>query len=143
MKLLRIRAIAPLVILTLLASSCERMSVGPEIAGELREGRAYATAIVASARSAPPAETSDPTVVALGYLERHRLGLGSPFRLIDYALRDPRLDGTTRRLLAWALLARTIDGDGARIEAVALDSLDAPSPLGNPATPCVSAKPKP
>ena len=134
MKLLRIRAIAPLVILTLLASSCERMSVGPEIAGELREGRAYATAIVASARSAPPAETSDPTVVALGYLERHRLGLGSPFRLIDYALRDPRLDGTTRRLLAWALLARTIDGDGARIEAVALDSLDAPSPLGNPAS---------
>lgn len=132
MTRLRIRTIAPLLALVTLASSCERMSVGPEIAGELRAGRSYATALVAGARSATPEQITPPTAIALGYLERHRLGLGSPFRLIDYALRDPRLDVSTRRAVAWALLARTMDGDGSRVEPAALDSLDSPSPLGSP-----------
>ena len=132
MTFLRIRTVAPLVVLVMLASSCERMSVGPEIAGELRAGRSYATELIAGARDASPEEISPAAAIALGYLERHRLGLGGPFRLIDYALRDPRLDDSTRRAVAWALLARTIDGDGSRVEPAALDSLDAPAPLGSP-----------
>ncbi len=132
MRLPRVRTLAPLLVLAILASSCERMSVGPEIAGELRDGRTYATSLITGARDASPATISPSTAIALGYLERHRLGLGSPFRLIDYALRDPRLDDSTRRSVAWALLARTIDGDGAAVEAAALDSLDAPVPLGTP-----------
>ncbi|HET7553204.1 MAG TPA: hypothetical protein VFK04_18065 [Gemmatimonadaceae bacterium] len=132
MRLLRVRTLAPLLVLVILASSCERMSVGPEIAGELRDGRAYATALISEARDAAPGSVAPSTAIALGYLERHRLGLGSPFRLIDYALRDPRLDDSTRQAVAWALLARTMDGDGASVEPAALDSLDAPAPLGTP-----------
>ena len=132
MRLLRIRTLAPLLALVTLASSCERMSVGPEIAGELRQGRSYAASLITGAREATAVSVAPSTAIALGYLERHRMGLGSPFRLIDYALRDPRLDDSTRRSVAWALLARTIDGDGSRVEAAALDSLDAPSPLGSP-----------
>ena len=126
--LFRIRAIALVIALTTLASSCERIAVGPEIAGELRRGRAYAEAITerAHADTAPP---DAPTAVALGYLERHRLGLGSPFRLIDYSLRDGRLPDSSRTTLAWALLARTLDGDGYQIDPASLDSLDAPSPF--------------
>lgn len=131
MRLLRIRTLAPLLALVTLASSCERMSVGPEIAGELREGRSYATALIAEAHDSRPDSVTSTAAIALGYLERHRLGLGSPFRLIDYALRDPRLDDSTRHAVAWALLARTIDGDGSRAEPAALDSLDSPSPLGS------------
>jgi hypothetical protein len=134
MTRLRIRTIAPLLALVTLASSCERMSVGPEIAGELRDGRSYAAALISGARKVSPDAVTPSTAVALGYLERHRLGLGSPFRLIDYALRDPRLDDSTRRSVAWALLARTMDGDGSRVEPAALDSLDAPPPLGSHAT---------
>lgn len=132
MRFPRVRTLAPLLVLVILASSCERMSVGPEIAAELRAGRAYAAALIAGARAATPDSIAPSTAIALGYLERHRLGLGSPFRLIDYALRDPRLDDSTRRAVAWALLARTMDGDGDAVEPTALDSLDAPAPLGAP-----------
>ncbi|HEV2131827.1 MAG TPA: hypothetical protein VGR27_12020, partial [Longimicrobiaceae bacterium] len=52
-------------------------------------------------------ELRDEEVLALGYIERLRLGLGSPFRLIEHVLHDPRLDQATREQLAWALLART------------------------------------
>lgn len=132
MRLPRVRTLAPLLVLVILASSCERMSVGPEIAGELRDGRSYAAALISGAREATPASVAPSTAIALGYLERHRLGLGSPFRLIDFALRDPRLDDSTRRAVAWALLARTMDGEGSALEPAALDSLDAPAPLGAP-----------
>ncbi len=131
MRLPRVRTLAPLLVLIMLASSCERMSVGPEIAGELRAGRGYADSLVSEARDPFSAPYAPTTAIALGYLERQRLGLGSPFRLIDYALRDPRLANSTRRAVAWALLARTLDGDGFAIEPAALDSLDAPPPLGN------------
>lgn len=130
MRLPRVRTLAPLLVLVILASSCERMSVGPEIAGELRDGRSYAAALISEARDASPGSIAPSTAIALGYLERHRLGLGSPFRLIAYALRDPRLADSTRREVAWALLARTMDGDGGKVESAALDSLDAPEPLG-------------
>lgn len=49
-------------------------------------------------------------VVAALYLERARLGLGSPFRLVEYALRDPLLPSGHRRLVANAILARTQQG---------------------------------
>jgi hypothetical protein len=58
--------------------------------------------------------------VALGYLERLRLGLGSPFRLAEYALRDPRLDSTTRRRVAAAVVGFTLGGRAYAIEPAAL-----------------------
>lgn len=85
----------------------------------LAGGREAAAAWVANGR-ADPAPAPE-TAIAIGYLERLRLGLGSPFRLIDYALQDPRLDEPTRERLAWALLARIIDRQTYRIDPAALD----------------------
>lgn len=129
----RIRAITMLVVLTVLAASCERMSVGPEIAGELRRGRAYAAALEQRTRATPAESVSAIAAISLGYLERQRLALGSPYRLIDYLTRDTRLPDSTRRSVAWGILARTLDGDGAAVNARALDSLALPTarPLAN------------
>lgn len=63
------------------------------------------------------------TAVAVGYLERLRLGLGSPFRLIEYALNDPRLADSTRRRLGWALLSRTLNRQAYQIDPAALDRI--------------------
>lgn len=64
---------------------------------------------------------SDEVVLGLGYAERLRLGLGSPFRLVELALRDPRLSESARREVAWTLLARTLEGAAYQIDPVALD----------------------
>jgi hypothetical protein len=90
----------------------------------LASGRDFADRLVAEGRGAVP--RSDEAVVSLGYLERLRLGLGSPFRLIDQALHDPRLVPATRERLAWALLARTLDRVSYELEAAALDRAHVP-----------------
>jgi hypothetical protein len=66
---------------------------------------------------------SDMEIVALGYLERLRLGLGSPFRLVDYALADPRLADTLRTRLAFALLERVLEGEAYQIDPVILERM--------------------
>jgi len=86
----------------------------PEMSGDaaahMRRAAAYYDSLVVLDRSTSSA-TEPSTALALGYLERLRLGLGSPFRLVDYALTDPRLDDSTRTRVAWALLARLRRGD--------------------------------
>jgi hypothetical protein len=64
----------------------------------------------------------DAGVVALGYLERLRLGLGSPFRLAEQAAADPRLPAALGRRTAWALLAATYRGQAFAIDSAALGS---------------------
>ncbi|AHG88713.1 hypothetical protein J421_1176 [Gemmatirosa kalamazoonensis] len=54
----------------------------------------------------------DDGVLALGYLARAALGTGSPFRLAEFALRDPRLPAALGRTVAWAVLARTAQDSG-------------------------------
>lgn len=120
----RLRIPVLIVALTLCAASCERITVGSQIAAELRDGRRYAAALVERERAGRVAPADTALVIALGYLERERLGMGSPFRLIDYVQRDPRLDDSTRRALSWALLARTLDGDDHAVWIAALDSLE-------------------
>ena len=96
----------------------------PELAAELGRSDARATALAESAESATtPREVERGDAIALGYLERHRLGLGSPWRLIDYALADDRLADSTRHQVAWAILARTIAGDDHERYVDALDYL--------------------
>ena len=58
--------------------------------------------------------------MAGGYLERLRLGLGSPFRLIDYALADPLLTDSVRHLVTYAILQRTLDGNSYHAPGAAL-----------------------
>jgi hypothetical protein len=67
-------------------------------------------------------ELSEAEVIALGYLERGRLGLGSPFRLIDFAMRDPELPEDVREQVAYALLAQAVHGRGYEIDPMVLES---------------------
>ncbi|MCI0435621.1 MAG: hypothetical protein L0271_18545 [Gemmatimonadetes bacterium] len=88
---------------------------------DLSMGAASASTWIAQSRSGGPA---DPVAaIAVGYLERLRLGLGSPFRLTELALNDPRLDGATQTRLAWALLARTAERRAYAIEPIVLDRI--------------------
>lgn len=119
----RARCLAALGALVLAAGGCERIAVGPQIAGQLHTGRAYAERLVEHPPAVMNTDADSERVLALGYLERQRLGLGGPFRLIDYALGDPRLSIATRDSLAWALLARTLEGNADEVNPIALDSL--------------------
>jgi hypothetical protein len=75
----------------------------------------------------PASAMTDEEVIAAGYLERLRLGLGSPFRLMEYALRDPRLAPGTRAPLVWALLDATRSGRGYELDPRALARIAGPS----------------
>jgi hypothetical protein len=80
-----------------------------EVAREMHAGAEFAARIEHLAASAESLSVSDG--VAVGYFERLRLGLSSPFRLIDFALADRALPDSMRRLVAYAILQRTLDGD--------------------------------
>ncbi|HEX7091675.1 MAG TPA: hypothetical protein VF192_16160 [Longimicrobiales bacterium] len=90
---------------------------------ELNRGRELAANLIARGRVGA---LTDQEVIALGYLERLRLGLGSPFRLLDYALHDPRLDDSARVRLGWALLARTLDRAAYEVDPSTLDRAGPP-----------------
>ena len=57
-----------------------------EVAREMRLGSEFAKQLDRKLATTPAESISVADAVAGGYLERLRLGLGSPFRLIDYAL---------------------------------------------------------
>lgn len=61
--------------------------------------------------------------VVLGYAERVRIGLGSPFRLADFARNDPRLSPAARRATAWALLDAAHRGAAHAVDAAALTTV--------------------
>src|SRR5215207_516214 len=88
-----------------------RVPMTPEVAREMRAGVAFAAHIEKKLAVEPAESISIADAVAQNYLARLRLGLGSPFRLIDFALADRMLPDTTQHLLAYALLQRTLDGD--------------------------------
>lgn len=96
-------------------------AIGLQLAG----AQAYADSLERTLRqsTAPTLPVSD--ALAALYLERLRLGLGSPFRVIDQVLRDPAFEPEHRRRLAEALLARTLAGSAYQVEAAALDLIDA------------------
>lgn len=91
---------------------------------ELGRGAALAQRWTAEGRLPRPVPAA--RAVSAAYLERLRLGLGSPFRLIDYATTDPRLTPDERRDLGWALLARVVAGEDYAIEPAALDDAGIP-----------------
>jgi hypothetical protein len=94
---------------------------GAERLPALAAGAAFVDSVIARTSTAEvPRDVSFGDAVALGYLERLRLGLGSPFRLAEYALRDRRLDSTARRRVAAALVGLTVRGRAYTIEPGAL-----------------------
>jgi hypothetical protein len=93
----------------LLLASCGGISPGG-FSGDVDLLLARGEDYVSGLSSQPLEQLSDADIVALGYIERARLGLGSPFRLVEYILRDPNLPEDVQTLTAYGILARTLDG---------------------------------
>jgi hypothetical protein len=88
----------------------EHAGFAPDVRRELESGRQAVGRWLAEERSGVVA---DEAVIGLGYAERLRLGLGSPFRLVESALRDPRLSETCAAGGVGAAVAHA-DGRGVR-----------------------------
>ncbi len=100
----------------------ERPAVSANAANALTSAAAYFDSTIVIARdSRPVGSRGDELTVALGYLERLRLGVGSPFRLVDDAANDPRLGDAMRPRVEWALIARLRRGDAYAVDASVLD----------------------
>src|SRR5215510_2349159 len=103
---------AALAFAVLLGAVTDRPVVSADAASSLARAASYFDSTIVLARNARPRGLrGDQLAISLGYLERLRLGLGSPFRLSAEALRDPRLDATAAPRVAWAVLARLRRGD--------------------------------
>jgi hypothetical protein len=96
----------------------EHAGLAPDVRRELEQGRSTFDDRVAAVRTGE--RVSDEAVIALGYAERLRLGLGSPFRLVETVLRDPRLTEADRREIAWGLLSLTLSGESYEVDAITL-----------------------
>jgi hypothetical protein len=106
----------------LLGSASAPPSASGNLAKSLAGATAYFDSIVVLARNARPVGArGDQLTIELGYLERLRLGLGSPFRLVDEALHDPRLDSASRDRTSHALLGRLRRGDAYVLDALPLE----------------------
>lgn len=109
-----------------LLAGCARppQPAAPDAGRELRRGRLWAAALIRGTREAASPDLVAPeAALALGYLERLRLGMGSPFRMAEQAAADPRLPDTLRTRVAWALLARTLDGRAYEVDPATLEPL--------------------
>src|SRR4051812_15333999 len=105
-----------------------RVPMTREVAREMRAGAEFARMIEHTTSASPAESISVADAVALGYLERLRLGLGSPFRLIAFALADPMLPDSLRHLVAYAVLQRTLDGNPYHAPPAALSLAAATTP---------------
>ena len=72
----------------------------------LADGAHFDDSLSIAVRSAPASRVSFPSAIALAYLARLDVGLGSPFRLVDLARTDPRLPTAWRPRVANAILSR-------------------------------------
>ncbi|HEU4629623.1 MAG TPA: hypothetical protein VFS08_07740 [Gemmatimonadaceae bacterium] len=100
-----------------------RGPIGRETAQAFAGARQFRGHLVERSRHDPVTARDTASLLALGYLERARLGLGSPFRLVDFVLNDPRLPLPMRDSTAWALLTMVYDGEVYEVDPLALDSL--------------------
>ncbi len=104
----------------------DRPDIDADAASQLTRSTSYFDSTIVLARNASPrGARGDALTVGLTYLERLRLGLGSPFRLVDQALDDPRFDAdpALRTRVVWALLGRLRRGDAYVVDSSALDGL--------------------
>jgi hypothetical protein len=109
-------------IAVLLGSVRARPTMSQGAATRLATATSYYDSTIVLARNARPRGIrGDELTISLGYLERLRLGLGSPFRLVDQALSDSRLDSVTGSRVAWAMLARLRRGDAYVVDPQVLD----------------------
>lgn len=83
----------------------------------LRTGEAFLNRV----ERTPGARLTDEALIAAGYAERVRLGLGSPFRIAEFALNDPLLSAAARTSVAAGIIARVARGDAYRIDPAVFD----------------------
>lgn len=83
-------------------------------------GERYAELLDRTVATAAAESIRTGDAIAALYLQRLELGLGSPFRLIDQALRDPLLPASIRSVVGHALLVRTSHGDAFKVDPRAL-----------------------
>ncbi|HEX7124127.1 MAG TPA: hypothetical protein VF178_17245, partial [Gemmatimonadaceae bacterium] len=79
------------VAMPLLQRHMRATTTGAALEVQLARGAAYADSLLGALREAPADAITRSDAAAVLYLERLRRGLGSPFRLIDQALRDTEL----------------------------------------------------
>lgn len=93
-----------------------------------RTGNARRQAASAAERLERSLERSGDTTraIALAYLERARLGLGSPFRLIEQAIRDPRLPASIAHDVSWSIVGRILADATYEIDPKAFDLISQP-----------------
>lgn len=89
-------------------------------------GLAFADSLEKTLAGRSYASVAATDAVSVLYLERLRLGLGSPFRLIDQVLREPAISSKRATELAEAMLARTMMGDAYWARPNALDLVAPP-----------------
>src|SRR4051812_38541693 len=103
-----------------IALICAMIGSGPTVSSDARERARNA----AERGAGIAAGQSDATRgLSLAYLERARLGLGNPFKLVDEAMHDPRLDDSTSTLVAWSILDRVFQQSTYEIDASVLDAV--------------------
>jgi hypothetical protein len=108
----------------MLGGLMSRPTVSANVAKELNVATSFFDSTIVLARGArPQGPRGDQLAIALGYLERLRLGIGNPFRLADEALADPRLSGTMENRVAWALLGRLRREEAYVVDPVALNDI--------------------
>jgi hypothetical protein len=101
-----------------------RPAMSADVAKELGAATSFFDSTIVLARVAQPqGPRGDQLAIALGYLERLRLGLGSPFRLVDEALTDPRLSATMENRVGWAVLGRLRRGNAYVVDPEVLDDI--------------------
>lgn len=106
------------VAMPLLQQHMRATTTGAALEVQLARGAAYADSLLDALEQGPADAITRSDAAAVLYLERLRRGLGSPFRLIDQALRDTELE--RNRDLALAMLAWTLRGETYLIEPSAL-----------------------
>ena len=124
----RSRRLAPRRGILALVLACSSMLAGVVVSGlnRTREttNRLNSAAVrLDSLTDGGPTDDALRAAVAWGYAERLRLGLESPFRLVEAASRDPRLGSIEGRTVAEALLARVLAGQAVHVDPAALDGI--------------------
>lgn len=122
---LRRLILASAAVATLVIAGCGDADVGPRMSRGLDDAREWTAELTRSSFALEPEDVSVEDLVALGYMERARLGMGSPFRLAHGASVDVRLSEELREQVAWGILAMTVDGKVYHPQWQALDSVGA------------------
>ncbi|HET6681662.1 MAG TPA: hypothetical protein VFG84_10715 [Gemmatimonadaceae bacterium] len=97
--------------------------MSPAVAAHMADGRVFAARLIERVNAPPASAITESDAIVANYLERLRVGLGSPFRLIDQLMRDPLVDDSVRSRAAYALLDRTLLGDAYHAEPAALAAI--------------------